>query len=89
LQNVFTAKCIYKKPKIGYRFLLIITWDEPKRLQNLAKHGLDFAEFEVGFEMESAVIIQGILTASSLSGFSKGSCWSLPSLPSWAKKLWR
>jgi uncharacterized DUF497 family protein len=72
LQNVFTAKCIYKKPKIVYRFLLIITWDEPKRLQNLAKHGLDFAEFEVGFEMESAVIIQGHSDRFKLIGIFQG-----------------
>jgi uncharacterized protein len=26
-----------------------IVWDEPKRLSNLAKHGLDFADLDAGF----------------------------------------
>jgi uncharacterized DUF497 family protein len=28
------------------------TWDEPKRLANLAKHGLDFADFEEAFSFD-------------------------------------
>ncbi|MCJ2098624.1 BrnT family toxin [Methylobacterium sp. E-046] len=34
------------------------TWDEPKRLANLAKHGLDFADFEASFDGETALILQ-------------------------------
>jgi uncharacterized protein len=29
-----------------------VVWDEPKRLANLAKHGFDFADFEIGFSFE-------------------------------------
>ncbi|MCJ2137802.1 BrnT family toxin [Methylobacterium sp. J-026] len=32
------------------------TWDEPKRLANLAKHGLDFADFDSCFDGETALI---------------------------------
>jgi uncharacterized protein len=31
-------------------------WDEPKRLSNLAKHGLDFADIENGFDWANARI---------------------------------
>jgi len=31
-------------------------WDEPKRLSNLAKHGLDFADVENGFDWANARI---------------------------------
>jgi uncharacterized protein len=31
-----------------------IVWDEPKRLANLAKHGLDFADLDPGFFSEAA-----------------------------------
>ncbi len=34
-----------------------IIWDEPKRLSNLAKHGLDFADMPDGFDFSSAVIV--------------------------------
>ena len=33
-----------------------IIWDEPKRLSNLAKHGLDFADLDEDFFL-SAVIV--------------------------------
>lgn len=33
-----------------------IVWDEPKRIQNLAKHGLDFASLTVEF-FETATIL--------------------------------
>ena len=32
-----------------------IVWDEPKRLTNLAKHGLDFADLDTNFFSEAAV----------------------------------
>lgn len=33
------------------------TWDEPKRQANLAKHGLDFADFDECFDAETALIL--------------------------------
>ena len=33
-----------------------IVWDEPKRLANLAKHGLDFADLNEGF-FENALVL--------------------------------
>ena len=35
---------------------ILITWDEPKRLANLATHKLDFAEFESRFDFASAIV---------------------------------
>jgi len=35
---------------------MIIAWDEVKRLSNLAKHRLDFASIERGFDFEAAKI---------------------------------
>ena len=35
---------------------MLITWDEPKRVANLVKHGMDFADLDVGF-FEAARII--------------------------------
>jgi len=67
----------------------MITWDEPKRLQNLAKHGLDFAEFEIWFDMDSAVVVPGHSDRFKMVGFSEGSCWLRQSHPIWAPKHWR
>jgi len=33
-----------------------ITYDEPKRLQNIEKHGLDFADLDIEFFANSVVI---------------------------------
>lgn len=33
----------------------MIVWDEPKRLANLVKHDLDFADFEAGFNFATAL----------------------------------
>jgi uncharacterized DUF497 family protein len=33
-----------------------IVWDEPKRLKNVEKHGLDFAELEFGFFADALII---------------------------------
>ncbi len=32
-----------------YEYCRMIVWDEPKRLANLAKHGLDFADLTLEF----------------------------------------
>jgi uncharacterized DUF497 family protein len=37
-----------------------IVWDEPKRLANIARHGMDFADLDEAF-FESAVIVPGKL----------------------------
>jgi len=34
---------------------MVIVWDEPKRQQNLAKHGLDFAELDARFLLNASV----------------------------------
>ena len=34
---------------------MIITWDEPKRLANLAKHGMDFADLTEDFFADALV----------------------------------
>ncbi|WP_295049215.1 hypothetical protein [uncultured Paracoccus sp.] len=34
----------------------MIVWDEPKRLTNLAKHGLDFAELDETFFLAAMVV---------------------------------
>jgi uncharacterized DUF497 family protein len=31
-------------------------WDESKRLANLVKHGLDFADIESGFDFDTAIV---------------------------------
>ncbi len=35
---------------------MIIVWDEPKRRQNLARHGLDFADLTPEFFLGSLVV---------------------------------
>ena len=35
---------------------MILTWDEPKRLANIDKHGLDFAELTEAFFLNAFVI---------------------------------
>lgn len=35
---------------------MLITWDETKRLTNLAKHGLDFVDLDVEFFAGSLVV---------------------------------
>jgi uncharacterized DUF497 family protein len=33
-----------------------IVWDEPKRQQNIARHGLDFADLSIGFFAEAILV---------------------------------
>jgi len=35
--------------------MLMIVWDEPKRQNNLAKHGMDFADLDEGFFLSSII----------------------------------
>ena len=37
---------------------MIVVWDEPKRLANLEKHGLDFADFERQFSWSAMKILE-------------------------------
>lgn len=46
---------------------MIITWDEPKRLANLAKHGMDFADLDLEF-FETALIFPARLGRSKAIG---------------------
>lgn len=34
----------------------LIIWDEPKRLANIAKHGLDFAELSLEFFLNATIL---------------------------------
>ncbi len=34
----------------------MIVWDEPKRLTNLAKHGMDFADLDEAFFLASKIV---------------------------------
>lgn len=40
---------------------MMIVWDEPKRLTNLAKHGLDFADLDETFFLSSRVAVDRTL----------------------------
>lgn len=33
-----------------------IVWDEPKRLKNVEKHGVDFMDLEIGFFVDALII---------------------------------
>ncbi len=35
---------------------MLITWDESKRISNLAKHGMDFADLGIGFFADALVV---------------------------------
>jgi uncharacterized protein len=52
--------CIYKllddEINCIYRIIMKIVWDEPKRLANLDKHGLDFADLNEMF-FDTALVI--------------------------------
>jgi uncharacterized DUF497 family protein len=39
---------------------MFIIWDEPKRLANLHKHGLDFADVEDGFDFDNALALEAV-----------------------------
>jgi len=36
--------------------MVMIVWDEPKRLENVAKHGLDFAELDEAFFLVAKIL---------------------------------
>lgn len=52
-RNLTALFCIYKlldyETNCNYRIIMKIVWDEPKRLANLDKHGLDFADLNETF----------------------------------------
>ena len=51
---------------------MVITWDEPKRLLNLHKHKLDFADFESGFDLDRALFIPARAGRDKLVGLLNG-----------------
>ncbi len=44
---------------------VVIVWDEPKRLSNLVKHGLDFASVERSFDFERAIVLSATICSKS------------------------
>ncbi|NEU13763.1 hypothetical protein G3T14_16720 [Methylobacterium sp. BTF04] len=48
---------------------MLIVWDELKRETNLAKHGLDFADFSTRFDFEAAVQVDANAVASGPARF--------------------
>ena len=46
-----------------------IIWDEPKRLSNLVKHGLDFADIEEGFDFDGAIVLPAKPSRTGLARF--------------------
>jgi uncharacterized DUF497 family protein len=51
---------------------MMITWDEAKRLRNLAKHGLDFADFESDFDIASGLVVPAYGERFKIIGRYKG-----------------
>ncbi|WP_019905632.1 BrnT family toxin [Methylobacterium sp. 77] len=49
--------------------MTIIVWDESKRFTNLAKHGLDFADFEEAFDFSTAVEVAAEPSATGRTRF--------------------
>jgi len=59
--QVFIVFCIYTIAIAGiivYTIIMdkIITWDEPKRRANIAKHGLDFADLTIDYFLAALVV---------------------------------
>ena len=48
---------------------MVITWDEPKRLANFEKHGLDFERFEEAFDFDSSLRIPAKSSRTGRSRF--------------------
>ena len=46
-----------------------IIWDEPKRLSNLVKHGLDFVDIEEGFDFDGAIVLPAKPSRTGLARF--------------------
>jgi uncharacterized DUF497 family protein len=62
---------VYGAPIFVYGYSVQIVWDEIKRQTNLAKHGMDFADLDLGF-FESAIILPSVEGRSLAIGFLKG-----------------
>ena len=43
---------------------MYVLWDEPKRLIDLSKHELDFADLQEGFDFENAVAFEASVSGS-------------------------
>lgn len=51
---------------------MIITWDEPKRVSNIAKHGLDFADLTVEFFLSAVIVEAKQKRAKAVGRFADG-----------------
>jgi uncharacterized DUF497 family protein len=51
---------------------MILLWDEPKRISNLAKHGLDFADIKADFDFRTALVTSAKSGRTMLLGLFKG-----------------
>lgn len=47
----------------------VIVWDEHKRESSLTKHGLDFADFALGFDFDGAIETQATSRESGTARF--------------------
>ncbi len=52
--------------------MLMILWDEPKRVKNLAKHGLDFADLREEFFLSAVVIPAKSKRLKAMGRFADG-----------------
>ena len=53
-----------------------IVWDERKRKANLAKHGLDFADFVLAFDLATAIIIPARPSRNGRSRMTAVGSWN-------------
>lgn len=51
---------------------MMIVWDEPKRLTNLSKHGLDFADLDLDFFMSALVVPTKLDRFKAMGRFAGG-----------------
>ena len=54
----------------------MIVWDESKRVTNLVKHGLDFADFDNAFDIEAAIAAEAKPGRDGRSRFKLIGLWN-------------
>lgn len=52
--------------------MITITWDEPKRLSNLAKHGYDFADLNEAFFVTSVIVPSALGRSMAIGRLADG-----------------
>jgi uncharacterized DUF497 family protein len=60
---------------------MVILWDESKRLSNLAKHGLDFADLTSAFFDEAAVYPGKRGRLRAVGNLKQGTPWTIVFAP--------